>query len=55
MQLARPAVANDPRCFGKRSVAGPAPASQPLSASDDLKLFLVTFACGFLFVSILIG
>jgi hypothetical protein len=56
MQLARPAFAMDPKRFGKgqvRELSGPAPA--PTEISNDLKLFAITFAAGFLFVSILIG
>jgi hypothetical protein len=55
MQLARPAVAIDPRTFGKRSRVGRSPASSRVSSANDLRLFLMTFVGGFLFVSILIG
>ena len=55
MQLARPAHALDPRRFGRRSVAVAVAAPARPALSDDLKLFAVTFAAGFLFVSILIG
>jgi hypothetical protein len=55
MQLARPAVAIDPRSFGKRPVAEPSPAPSRASMAGDVRTFLITFACGFLFVSILIG
>jgi hypothetical protein len=56
MQLARPAIALDPRAFGKarrRELA--ASPSTPAPIADDLKLFAITFAAGFLVVSILIG
>lgn len=56
MQLARPVVAANPRQFGRGPARWdhlvPAPARQ---ISRDLKLFAMTFAAGFLFVSILIG
>ncbi len=56
MQLARPVVAANPRQFGR----GPARWDYMVSAparriSSDFKLFAMTFAAGFLFVSILIG
>ena len=54
MQLARPAIAADPRRFGRArramAVAAPAPAAGGLS--DDLRLFATTFLAGFLFVSV---
>jgi hypothetical protein len=55
MQLARPAHAPDPRRFGRRRVAVAAAAPVQPALGDDLKLFALTFAAGFLFVSILIG
>ena len=52
--MIRPAIALDPRQFGKRlprlddeAAAGPV-------LAEDLKLFGTTFAIGFLFVSVLI-
>jgi hypothetical protein len=56
MQLARPAFAPHPSVFGRgrifdlRDTAVSTPA-----ISADLKLFLSTFAVGFVFVSVLIG
>ena len=55
MQLTRPAVAIDPRLFGRRpdrQLGGALPA---ISSGDGLRLFATTFAAGFLFVSILIA
>ena len=55
MQLARSAIALDPRRFGRahaRAVCAVAP--RP-SLNADLKLFATTFAAGFLFVSVLIA
>ena len=56
MAVVRPSYALDPRRFGRAAIpfAEAAPAS-PSRHSDDLRLFALTFAAGFLFVSILIG
>ena len=57
MATIRPAAALDPRSFGRRARAT-APAQPWLDSapsSDDLRLFAVTFAAGFLFVSVLIA
>jgi len=56
MQVARPAIAVDPKLFGKgliRRLGEARPQRAPLS--DDLKLFATTFLAGFLVVSILIA
>ena len=56
MRLLRPAIALDPRLFGRR-VPGFILGDHEESGwtiSDDLKLFASTFAAGFLFVSVLI-
>jgi hypothetical protein len=55
MQLTRPAIALDPRCFGR--------ARQPLAQAEeiagtmrnDVRLFATTFLAGFVFVSLLIA
>lgn len=56
MRTLRPAIAIDPRLFGKRMpgfILGSA--EEPgWAVSDDVKLFATTFAVGFLFVSVLI-
>ena len=51
--LMRPAIALDPRRFGRRL---PRLRDQEVSPAivEDLKLFGTTFAVGFLFVSVLI-
>ena len=55
MHPVRPAIAHDPRHFG-RAVARAYPiAGSEAVQSSDLKLFLTTFAAGFLFVSVLIA
>ena len=56
MAFNRPAIAIDPRVFGRRSM--PRPEAHEIRSStlgDDLRLFAATFAAGFLFVAILIG
>lgn len=56
MQLARPWFATDPKLFGKGRARNWGTAARPANQlNSDLKLFLTTFAAGFLFVSILIG
>ena len=55
MNLARPVIALDPRRFGRGRVRSMAMAQSSAALSDDLKLFLTTFAGGFLFVSLLIA
>ena len=57
MATIRPAAALDPRSFGRRARAtAPAqPWLDSVPSSDDLRLFAVTFAAGFLFVSVLIA
>ena len=56
MRMLRPAIAIDPRFFGKRFpgfILGKEE-ERGWEVSDDLKLFATTFAAGFLFVSVLI-
>jgi hypothetical protein len=56
MQLARPVVAANPRQFGRGPARWDHMVAEPARRiSSDLKLFAMTFAAGFLFVSILIG
>lgn len=56
MLLLRPAIAADPRQFGKRVDASPEQPDGAVSPSlaADIRLFAFTFAAGFLFVSVLI-
>lgn len=56
MLLSRVPIAADPRQFGKRfqEPAGHADCAAP-SLGDDVRLFALTFAAGFLFVSVLIA
>ncbi len=55
MYFVRPAIAADPRRFGRgvrRVLSTGTPANR---LSDDVKLFATTFVTGFLFVSILLA
>ena len=55
MLPARPAIAVDPRRFG-RAVARPYPAVDRAEALNaDFRLFMTTFAAGFLFVSVFLA
>lgn len=56
MQLARPAIAIDPRRFGRGRMREFEPVRVRAKAlSSDLRLFATTFLCGFVFVSVLIA
>lgn len=52
--MIRPAVALDPRQFGRRLPRLRDEAADSPALAEDLKLFGTTFAIGFLFVSVLI-
>ena len=56
MRMLRPAIAIDPRLFGKRLPGFTLGGSDETgwTVGEDLKLFATTFAVGFLFVSVLI-
>ena len=56
MRKLRPAIAIDPRLFGRRMPGFILGNSEELgwTVGEDLKLFATTFAIGFLFVSVLI-
>lgn len=55
MRTVRPAIAADPRHFGRRfpTLFAETETDDP-AILDDLKLFATTFAVGFLFVTVLI-
>ena len=61
MQLVRAPIAADPLSFGKAPkpvilpVPAVEPAASPRSPADDLRLFAITFAAGFTFVSLFIA
>ena len=55
MQPAKPVFAAHPSAFGRRPVLELAEPVAPSRLWADLRLFTLTFALGFLFVSILIG
>ena len=48
-------LANDPLLFGRRGVAISRAKAKPISIGDDLRLFAMTFAAGFLFMSVFLG
>jgi hypothetical protein len=55
MQTVRPAIATDPRTFG-RSIERQLSADVPANGlSSDFKLFATTFLAGFVFVSVLLA
>ena len=55
MQIVRPAIAMDPRRFG-RGIPRELPATASARGlSDDFRLFATTFLAGFLFISILLA
>jgi hypothetical protein len=51
----RPALAIDPRCFGRRLVLHDNPRPEGWTMSQDMRLFATTFVAGFLFVSMLLA
>ena len=56
MRMLRPAIALDPRLFGRRFpgfILGDIETPE-ITISEDVKLFLTSFAVGFVFVSALI-
>lgn len=55
MRVARPTIALDPRRFGRRPMAMSMAALPAPHLGDDLRLFLSTFAAGFVVVAVLIA
>ena len=55
MRTIRPALAIDPRHFGRRRVLHDEVRVDTVRISDDLRLFATTFAAGFVFVSAFIA
>ena len=56
MRCGRPVIAADPGVFGRKPVpAREQQQSQGLLSADDVRLFLTTFAAGFLFVAVFIA
>jgi len=56
MAVVRPAVALEPRRFGRRiAFRGEVPSQRSRTLNDDLRLFAITFVAGFLFVSVVIA
>ena len=48
-------IASDPLLFGRRVRVAPIIEAKPQSIGDDLRLFAITFAAGFLFVTVFLG
>jgi hypothetical protein len=55
MATMKPAIALDPALFGRKAAPAAAEARQQPSRAEDVRLFAMTFAAGFLFVSVLIA
>jgi hypothetical protein len=55
MQTVRPAIASDPRSFGRGNPRALAVATPANGLSDDFKLFAMTFLAGFVFVSVFLA
>ena len=55
MLSVRPAIAVDPRRFGRAVAPSDQPAERVEPMNADLKLFMTTFAAGFLFVSVILA
>jgi hypothetical protein len=55
MSNMRTSIANDPMRFGRRVRPAPIIEARPQSIGDDLRLFAMTFAAGFLFFTIFLG
>jgi hypothetical protein len=54
MHITRSVVALDPRRFGRRRLFNVTATDHTTSVGQDLRLFLSTFAAGFVFVTVLI-
>lgn len=54
MQLVRPPIATDPRQFGRLARAA-ANEQRESSLGDHIRLFLMTFLAGFVFVSVFLA
>ena len=50
-----PATAIKPRPFGRAKDYLAVTTAEPSRAAEDLRLFAITFACGFLFVTVFIA
>jgi hypothetical protein len=55
MQTVRPAIATDPRSFGRGVPRDLAVVQSTGGLSDDFKLFATTFLAGFVFVSVFLA
>jgi hypothetical protein len=55
MAAPRSAFVHDPRLFGRRVPAVRAAEVKSAPVGDDVRLFAMTFAAGFLFMSVFLG
>ena len=56
MDTPRTNLVNDPLLFGRRGLAAVSTVeAKPNSIGEDLRLFAMTFAAGFLFMSVFLG
>ena len=55
MGTPRSAIATDPRLFGRRGAAAEAVEAKPATSAEDFRLFAMTFAAGFLFMTVFLG
>ena len=55
MGTSRSAIATDPRLFGRRGAAAGAVQAKPNATTEDFRLFAMTFAAGFLFMSVFLA
>ena len=55
MQTVRPAIASDPRSFGRGNSRELTDIMSPSGLGDDFRLFATTFLAGFVFVSVFLA
>jgi hypothetical protein len=55
MFLARPVTSADPRTFGRGPAKDVECGYEPAAAGRDVRLFLTTFAAGFVFISVFLA
>ncbi len=55
MDAPRSALVTDPRLFGRRGAAAKAVEAKPAKSAEDFRLFAMTFAAGFLFMTVFLG
>ena len=55
MDAQRSAIATDPRLFGRRGATASTVEAKPNTTAEDFRIFAMTFAAGFLFMSVFLG